>query len=115
MKIPAIDPISPISPITPITPISPIKKGEQKKIRRKASEIISDENLGNNVDILVTGPLKAPNCLNCVSYYVTWDSSFPHGCKKFEFKRRDGLPSLSVYEANKRHCIFFEKNPKIKE
>ena len=112
MKIPPIDSINPISPITPI---SPIKKRKQQKIKSKASDIISDENLGRNVDISITGPLKAPNCLNCISYFVTWDSSFPHGCKKFEFKRRDGLPSLSVYEANKRHCIFFEKNPKIKE
>ena len=112
MKIPSIDPIS---PITPITPISPIEKIKQKKRKRKASEIISDENLGRNVDISVTGPLKAPNCFDCVSYFVTWDSNFPHGCEKFEFKRRDGLPSLSVYEANGVHCIFFEKNPKIKE
>ena len=103
--------------IPPIDPISPIYRIEKRKLQKKrnASDIISNENLGRNVDISVTGPLKAPNCMKCVSYYVTWDSSFPHGCKKFEFKIRDGLPSLSVFEANRRHCQFFEKNPKIKE
>ena len=111
MKIRSIDPIDPITPITPITPI----KRKPRKTRSKRSEIITDENLGRNVDISVTGPVKAPNCFNCVSYFVTWDSSFPHGCRKFEFKGRDRLPSLSVYEANKCHCQFFEENPKIKK
>ena len=112
MKIP---PIGPITPIIPITPISPTKKRRTEKINRKDGDIISDENLGKNVDISVTGPLKAHNCYKCVSYYVTWDPSFPHGCKKFEFKIRDELPSLGVYKANGVHCISFEKNPKIIE
>ena len=109
MKIKEIDPIMPIIPVTPVTPI---QRRKQEKIRSKGSEIIHDESLGSNVDISINGPLKAPNCFKCVSYYVTWDPSFPHGCKKFEFKSRDALPSLSVYEANKCHCQFFEENKK---
>jgi hypothetical protein len=108
----AILPIGSIGPIVPIIPITPIKRKKQQKTRSKGSDIILDENLGKKIDITIKGPLKAPNCFECVYYYVTWDSNFPHGCKKFEFKRKDGLPSLSVYEATSCHCQFFKKNQK---
>ena len=79
--------VFPIDSIQSITPISPIKIRKQQIISGKRKEIISDKNLGKNVDITLKGPLKAPDCIKCVSYYVTWDSNFPHGCKKFKFKR----------------------------
>ena len=107
--------ILPTDPIQPIAPIPPIKRRKQKAIRGKKNDIVSDENLGKNVDITLKGPLKVPDCFTCVSYFVTWDPNFPHGCKKFKFKKREGLPSLSVYEANRSHCPFFEENKKIKK
>jgi hypothetical protein len=112
MRISPIGSIGPIIPIIPISPVTPVKRKKKQKTRSKGS-IITDENLGKNVDITIEGPLKAPNCFRCASYYVTWDSNFPHGCKEFEFKRRDGLPSLGVYEATRCHCQFFEEKQKI--
>jgi hypothetical protein len=108
-------PIGPIEPIVPIEPITPMKRKKQQKAKNKERKIISDENLGKDVDITIKGPLNAPNCYKCISYFVTWDPKFPHGCKKFEFKRKDALPSLSVYKATKCHCQFFEENQKIKK
>jgi len=105
-------PIDSIIPVTPISPIAPIKRKKQLKTKDKEEIFITDENLGVNVDITINGPLKAPNCLKCAFYYVTCDSNFPHGCKKFEFKRNEDLPSWSVYKATKCHCLFFEENKK---
>jgi hypothetical protein len=105
-----ISPIGLIEPIMPIEPISPIKRKKMQKAKNIRSEIIRDENVGKDVDITIKGPLNAPNCYKCVSYYFTWDPKFPHGCKKFEFKRKDALPSLSVYKATKCHCQFFEES-----
>lgn len=109
--------ILPIGPIIPIIPISPIKRRKQQKAEsKKIPRIISDVNLGKNIDITIKGPLKAPDCHKCISYYVTWDFNFPHGCKMFNFKRVDiGLPSLSVYEATGCHCQFFKENQRIKK
>jgi hypothetical protein len=108
--------ILPLSSITPIIPVVPInnRKKTSRKQKVKTLNPITDENLGENIDITIEGPLNAPNCHDCISYDVTWDSDFPHGCKMFEFKRRDGLPSLSVYKATGCHCLFFKKNTKIK-
>ena len=108
MRIRSTDPIEPISPITPI------KRRRQVRVRSKKREVITDLNLGRNIDISVMGPLKAPYCFDCSFYFVTWNSSFPHGCNKFEFKTRNSLPSMRVYEANKSHCPFFEENPKVR-
>ena len=105
--------ILPLDPIIPIVPIIPVKRKKQQKTRGKRRDTISDENLGRNVDITVKGPLNAPDCSKCVSYYVTWDSDFPHGCKIFKFKKAYGSLSLSVYEATGCHCQFFEENQKI--
>ena len=103
------------NPIIPIIPISPIKKKKQQETRKKGIDIISDENLGQNVDITVKGPLKTPNCFNCVFYYDTYYFNFPHGCKKFNFKKWNELPSLTVYEATGCHCRFFEEKQKMRK
>ncbi|MBN1519167.1 MAG: hypothetical protein JW923_03665 [Spirochaetales bacterium] len=53
-------------------------------------------------------PARAPNCLSCVHFYVTWDAAFPRGCRMFEIKTRK-LPSHEVYAATGRHCPAYER------
>ncbi|ORC30249.1 hypothetical protein B4O97_18545 [Marispirochaeta aestuarii] len=59
-------------------------------------------------------PAKAPNCLKCIYFEVSWDPAFPRSCRLFGVKSKD-LPSHAVYRANGRHCPAFRKNPKIKD
>jgi hypothetical protein len=108
--------IMPIDSITPIAPVTPVKRKQKITRKHPVKEItnVTDDKLGRNVDITISGPLETPNCHNCISYYVTWDPAFPHGCKLFGFKSKNRLPSLSVYQATGNHCPFFENNTKIK-
>ena len=53
------------------------------------------------------GPERAPNCLQCRHFIVTWDARFPRGCRVFGVKSRK-LPSLVVFENTGRHCPTFE-------
>jgi hypothetical protein len=104
--------IEPISFLTPIMPIETRKKRKKPKEPVKNLIVISDDNLGKNVDITIDGPFTAPNCYNCISYYITLDPDFPHGCKVFNLKRWDkDLPSWGVYEATRCHCRSFKRNP----
>ena len=59
-------------------------------------------------------PDRAPNCLKCLHFTVTWDPSFPRSCAVFGIKSRD-LPSAEVFRATGRHCPAFEKSPRIKD
>ncbi|PLX66261.1 MAG: uracil-DNA glycosylase [Denitrovibrio sp.] len=47
-------------------------------------------------------------------YYVTWDETFPHGCRAYEFKS-PAMPSVSVYKSSGLECQLFVDNPKIKK
>ena len=51
----------------------------------------------------------AVNCVKCEHYHVTWDPSFPRGCRLFGFKTLL-QPSATVYEATGAKC----KNYKVK-
>lgn len=51
------------------------------------------------------------NCIKCKNYYVTWDNSFPKGCKLFGFKSRQ-LPSVLVKQATGSECKNFEEKLK---
>ena len=53
-----------------------------------------------------TPPLKAPNCLKCVYFKVTWDNNFPRSCEAFGIKCVN-LPSAEVYRAQGEHCPSF--------
>lgn len=55
-----------------------------------------------------TNPDKAPNCLQCVHFKVTWDPQFPRSCTLFDIKTR-AMPSLEVYAATGLHCPSFER------
>ena len=48
------------------------------------------------------------NCSKCQHFYVTWDKSFPNGCKLFRFKSKT-VPSQTVYEATGAPCEHFSE------
>ncbi|TCL72417.1 hypothetical protein EDC14_1006130 [Hydrogenispora ethanolica] len=50
------------------------------------------------------------NCYQCRHFYITWDKSFPNGCKSYGFKSKS-LPSLFVYESSAAPCAFFQPKP----
>jgi len=53
------------------------------------------------------GPGRAPDCLKCANFRVTWEPTFPRSCTVFGIKSRR-LPSLEVLAATGRHCPAFE-------
>nr|WP_245246540.1 MULTISPECIES: uracil-DNA glycosylase [unclassified Paenibacillus] len=48
------------------------------------------------------------NCFLCKHFYVTWDPSFPRGCRLYEFKTSE-LPSAVVKRSSGKPCMAFEK------
>jgi len=52
------------------------------------------------------------NCVTCAHYYVTWDKSFPRGCRLFEFKTSK-LPSQLVRESTGDHCKNYVEKKKL--
>ncbi|MDR3248095.1 MAG: hypothetical protein LBT39_04845 [Treponema sp.] len=51
-------------------------------------------------------PNRAPNCLQCVHFKVTWDPGFPRSCRLFGVKCRN-LPSQAVFLSTGKHCFSF--------
>jgi len=43
------------------------------------------------------------NCTKCIYYYITWDPSFPKGCKFYGFKSSN-LPSILVKQSSGMAC-----------
>ena len=66
------------------------------------------------MDNIGAGPVKAPDCLKCKYFKVTWDRNFPRGCSLFGVKGK-ALPSISVYRATGKHCPSFTKSDRIKD
>ncbi|MCH2208596.1 MAG: hypothetical protein MK132_22380 [Lentisphaerales bacterium] len=58
-------------------------------------------------------PNKAPNCLKCKHFFVTYDKRSPRGCKLFGMKNK-GLPSQAVFNSTGSHCPAFEERQKLK-
>ena len=48
------------------------------------------------------------SCHKCKFFYVTWDNSFPYGCKAMGFKGKL-IPSLMVFQASGQACMAYEK------
>ncbi|HAP44758.1 MAG: hypothetical protein A2087_02845 [Spirochaetes bacterium GWD1_61_31] len=63
---------------------------------------------------MTTFPDKAPNCLACRHFKVSWDAAFPRSCRQFGIKSRQ-LPSIEVFRATGQHCPVFERNPAYRE
>jgi hypothetical protein len=47
------------------------------------------------------------DCMKCRHYFVTWDPSFPRGCKAFGFKTYT-MPSQTVLSSSGKACMNFE-------
>ncbi|MBN2875335.1 MAG: hypothetical protein JXM71_09600 [Spirochaetales bacterium] len=60
-----------------------------------------------------TNPDRAPNCLQCVHFRVTWDPALPRACTVFDIKTRN-MPSLEVFAATGLHCPSFERKANLK-
>jgi hypothetical protein len=45
-------------------------------------------------------------CGNCRHYYITWDKSFPYGCKAMGFKSK-ALPYALTREVSGQECLSF--------
>ncbi|MBC9786151.1 uracil-DNA glycosylase [Heliobacterium chlorum] len=53
-------------------------------------------------------------CHRCTHYYVTWDPTFPRGCRLLGFKT-EKIPSAVVYESCGTPCEGFQpKEPRGK-
>ncbi|MDR2964669.1 MAG: hypothetical protein LBU88_02720 [Treponema sp.] len=61
-----------------------------------------------------SSPEKAPNCLKCVHFKVSWDYMFPNACLLFSIKC-NGLPSKEVYRVNNAHCPSFTEKERLKK
>lgn len=51
--------------------------------------------------------VEAPDCRDCVHYFITWDVAFPYGCRAMDFKSKR-LPHLDVLESSGQPCLRFE-------
>ncbi len=47
-------------------------------------------------------------CQKCKFYFVTWQSSQPHGCKAYGFKSKQ-IPSTVVKQSSGIACSFYEQ------
>ena len=56
---------------------------------------------------------RAPNCLKCVHFRVSWDPAFPRSCTIFGIKSRN-FPSMEVFLATGHHCPSFELKAGLK-
>lgn len=59
-------------------------------------------------------PRRAPNCLKCRFFNVSWDPSFPRSCSVFGIKSRD-MPSTLVFQSTGKHCPAFQESPRLKK
>ncbi len=57
------------------------------------------------------GGTARTNCLGCAHYFITYDASFPYGCKLLGIKSRR-QPQLEVIEATGKPCQGFEPSPR---
>ena len=46
-------------------------------------------------------------CMNCKHFYITWDASYPYGCRGFGMKSKQ-CPSLIVFQSSGKPCMVYE-------
>jgi hypothetical protein len=57
-------------------------------------------------------PQKSNVCYRCKHFFITYEKSFPYGCRGFAMKSKR-LPSLEVLRASQSECsLFAEKSIK---
>ncbi|OGG93536.1 MAG: hypothetical protein A2527_11555 [Candidatus Lambdaproteobacteria bacterium RIFOXYD2_FULL_50_16] len=52
-----------------------------------------------------------PHCRQCRHYYITWDPTYPYGCRKMGFKSTKA-PWDEVIDISGQTCQVFEPKPK---
>jgi len=55
----------------------------------------------------LTKRIERISCHKCRYFYVTWDNSFPYGCRANGFKGKI-MPSLMVFQAAGHSCLAFD-------
>jgi hypothetical protein len=50
--------------------------------------------------------LEKINCRVCKYYYITWDRSFPNGCKAYGIKSKE-MPTMIVYKSSGQNCKLY--------
>ncbi len=60
------------------------------------------------------GSDHATDCRKCKYYYITWDKTFPYGCRVMGFKGKT-LPSTVVSQSSGMKCQLFEKKETLKK
>lgn len=58
-------------------------------------------------------PDRAPNCLQCLHFRVTWDKTYPRACDEFGIKTAF-MPSHEVFAATGKHCPAFVRKPGLR-
>jgi len=56
---------------------------------------------------------RAPDCLSCTHFHVTWDPAYPRACDEFDIKSRN-LPSVEVFRATGLHCPSYERKAGVR-
>jgi hypothetical protein len=59
------------------------------------------------------GKGRAPNCLKCAYFKITWDTTFPRSCGIFGIKCQN-LPSVEVFRATGTQCPAFKLKDGLK-
>jgi hypothetical protein len=52
--------------------------------------------------------MKKIDCFQCRHFYITWQRSFPYGCRALSFKSKL-MPSFEVFSASGSDCLHYEK------
>jgi len=53
----------------------------------------------------------SPDCGACTHYYITYDASFPYGCRALGFKGKR-KPCRDVLDASGAPCLVFQQRRK---
>ncbi|MCL2411659.1 MAG: hypothetical protein FWC97_08460 [Treponema sp.] len=69
--------------------------------------------MGDSYSNALDTPSRAPNCLKCVHFKITWDTHFPNSCNVFAIKCAV-LPSQEVFRVTKAHCPSFRQKEGLK-
>jgi len=48
------------------------------------------------------------DCFKCKHFYITWEQSFPRGCRAMGFKSKE-MPSDVVFQSSGMECMRFEE------
>ena len=76
---------------------------------------VSNENMNgqNQAGFQRDPPHKAPNCLQCEYFKVSWEPAYPRACTVFGIKCKN-LPSLEVFLSTGKHCFTFKLKEGLK-